>query len=801
MALKVLRPKGGHKKNKERPSGAQQNQRANRMILRRTLFLMVLCGIVAFIPLIATLYKLMIVEHDHYEALAINNQTRSTRLTAARGEIYDRNMNILAASTTVETVFIDPNEIAKEMEKPENSGLLDTIANGLSNILGVEPDFVRMQAADTKYRYKAIERKISEELADEVRTFINDNKIKGVYLETDAKRYYPYSSLGAQLLGFVSDDNIGTEGLEAYYNSYLEGVAGKVVTTKGNYGSEMPYTFEKYYDATNGDSLVLTIDTTVQSYLEKNLQAAIDRYEIQNGAFGIVMDVNSGAIVAMATLGSFDPNDHRAIYDEVLNERLEQQYQQLLRLQKGTEEFEKAKTEYNQAVAAARLKQWRNRCVSDGYEPGSTFKVISLAEALDCGAATVNDTYYCSGAEKIADREQVVHCWKAAGHGAETTAQALGNSCNIAFGHIGVQLGGTRFYEYAQDFGITERTGIDLPGEAWGYFFDFETLTKGYASVISGAFGQTFRVTPIQQVRAIAAVVNGGYVLEPYIVSQVLDADGNVVKENGRTVLRQAISESTSATMCDMMEKVVTEGTAKGAHTPGYRVGGKTGTSEKTDTFDENGKMVEDKIVSFVGVAPINDPQYVVLVALDTPKYQEDNTKYTPNGYYISGGLMAAPTVRDIFLDILPYLGVEPDYASGEIRGVNVKMPELTGMTQEEAAAALKNKSLTYRTLGTGAIVTDQIPAAGAELPGDSEVILYFDYEKSTEQVEVPDFVGYAVADVNWLANNAGVYVQAKGTDRTSYATVTYQSVEPGTKVDRGTTITVEFTDHSSLED
>ena len=801
MALKVLRPKGGHKKNKERPSGAQQNQRANRMILRRTLFLMVLCGIVAFIPLIATLYKLMIVEHDHYEALAINNQTRSTRLTAARGEIYDRNMNILAASTTVETVFIDPNEIAKELEKPENSGLLDTIANGLSNILGVEPDFVRMQAADTKYRYKAIERKISEELADEVRTFINDNKIKGVYLETDAKRYYPYSSLGAQLLGFVSDDNIGTEGLEAYYNSYLEGVAGKVVTTKGNYGSEMPYTFEKYYDATNGDSLVLTIDTTVQSYLEKNLQAAIDRYEIQNGAFGIVMDVNSGAIVAMATLGSFDPNDHRAIYDEVLNERLEQQYQQLLRLQKGTEEFEKAKTEYNQAVAAARLKQWRNRCVSDGYEPGSTFKVISLAEALDCGAATVNDTYYCSGAEKIADREQIVHCWKAAGHGAETTAQALGNSCNIAFGHIGVQLGGTRFYEYAQDFGITERTGVDLPGEAWGYFFDFETLTKGYASVISGAFGQTFRVTPIQQVRAIAAVVNGGYVLEPYIVSQVLDADGNVVKENGRTVLRQAISESTSVTMRDMMEKVVTEGTAKGAHTPGYRVGGKTGTSEKTDTFDENGKMVEDKIVSFVGVAPINDPQYVVLVALDTPKYQEDNTKYTPNGYYISGGLMAAPTVRDIFLDILPYLGVEPDYASGEIRGVNVKMPELTGMTQEEAAAALKNKSLTYRTLGTGAIVTDQIPAAGAELPGDSEVILYFDYEKSTEQVEVPDFVGYAVADVNWLANNAGVYVQAKGTDRTSYATVTYQSVEPGTKVDRGTTITVEFTDHSSLED
>ncbi len=801
MALRILRPGDGEKKKKAKLSGAQQGQRANRTILRRTLFLMILCGVIAFIPLIATLYKLMIVDHDHYEELAINNQTRYTKLTAARGEVYDRNMNILAASTTVETVFIDPNEIAKEMESPENSGLLDTIANGLSGILDVDANFVREQAADKKYRYKVIQRKISEELADEVRTFINDNKVKGVYLESDAKRYYPYASLGAQLLGFVSDDNVGTEGIEAYYNSYLEGTAGKVVTTKGNYGSEMLYTYEKYYDASDGDSLVLTIDTTVQSYLEKNLQAAIDRYEIQNGAFGIVMDVNSGAIVAMATLGSYDPNDHLTIYDDVLNERLEQQYQQMLRYEKGTEEFETAKKEYNEAVAAARLKQWRNRCVSDGYEPGSTFKVISLAEALDCGAATLNDSYYCSGAEKIADRQQVVHCWKVAGHGAQTTAQALGNSCNIAFGHIGVQLGGTRFYEYAKDFGIMERTGIDLPGEARGYFFDFDTLTKGYASVISGAFGQTFRVTPIQQARAIAAVVNGGYVLEPYVVSQVLDADGNVVTENSRTVLRQAISESTSITMRGLLEKVVTEGTAKGAKTPGYRVGGKTGTSEKIDTYDENGNQVEDKIVSFVGIAPIDAPQYLVLVALDTPKYQEGNTKYTPSGYYISGGLMAAPTVRDIFLDILPYLGVEPDYSSDDIRGINVKMPELTGMTLEEAQAALKEKSLTCRTLGSGAVITDQIPAAGAELPGNSEVILYFDYDKSTEQVEVPDFIGYAVADVNWLANNAGVYVQAKGTDSTSYATVTYQSIEPGTMVDRGTTITVEFTDHSSLED
>ena len=800
MAWKIIRPDDG--RHKQKTDSAQRSQRANRTILRRTLVLMALCGVVAFIPLIATLYNLMIKQHDYYEALAISNQTRYTPLSASRGLVYDRNMNVLATSTTVETVFIDPNEIAKAMEKPENSGLLNQIASGLSEILDVTPDFIREQAADKAYRYKVIRRKIDEDLADRVRAFINDNDITGVYLESDAKRVYPFSSLAAQIMGFVSNDNVGTEGIEAYYNSTLEGTAGKVVTTKGNYGSEMLYTYEKYYDASDGDSLVLTIDTTVQQMLEKNLQAAIDRYEIQNGAFGIVMDVNTGAIVAMATLGSYDPNDHLEIYDQQTAQALEEEYQQLLTYQKGTDEFEQKKTEYNQHVAAARLKQWRNRCVSDGYEPGSTFKVVTLAEALDSGVATLNDTYFCSGEEMIADRDRPVHCWKAAGHGVQTTAEALGNSCNIAFGHIGVKLGGTKYYEYAEAFGITERTGVDLPGEAKGYFFDFDTLTKGYASVISGSFGQTFHVTPIQQARAIAAVVNGGYVLEPYVVSQVLDADGNVVQENGRTVLRQAISESTSITMRELLEKVVTDGTAKSARTPGYRVGGKTGTSEKTDTYDEYGNMTEDKIVSFVGVAPIDDPQYVVLVALDTPKHQEGNYKYTPNGYYISGGLMAAPTVRDIFLDILPYLGIEPDYTAEDIRGVNVTMPELVGMTEQEAEDALKACSLTYRTIGSGAVVTDQIPAAGALLPGQSEVILYFGAEKSTEQVEVPDFVGYGVADVNWLANQAGVYVQAKGTDMSeNWVSVTYQDIEPGTMVDRGTTITVEFTDHSSLDD
>lgn len=795
MARKIIRlPRTKEQKQANR----EQNQRANRTILRRTLVLMVLCGIVAFVPLIGTLYHLMITEHDYYNEKAIKNQTRSTNLTATRGVIYDANMNVLASSSTVETVFIDPNEIAEQMKQPENSNLLDQIARGLGEILDVEPSFVYEQAADKQYRYKVISRKISEELADEVRAFISENSITGVYLETDLKRYYPNSSLAAQALGFVSSDNNGSEGLEAYYNEELSGTAGKVVTSKGNYGSEMLYTYEKYYDASDGSSLITTIDSTVQAYVEKNLQNAIDKYDIKNGAFCIVMDVNTGEIKAMATLGSYDPNNYLEIYDDTTALLLENERAAALALPEASAAYEAAIETYKQDVAAARMAQWRNRCVSDGYEPGSTFKLITLASALDSGAVTLNDSFYCGGQEKFTGREQILNCWKSAGHGAQTTAQALGNSCNIAFGHIGLRMGGDTFYDYLKSFGVMEKTGVDLPGEASGLFYERKYLNDpanyGTSYLITSSFGQSFRITPMQLVRAVAAIVNGGYVLEPYIVSEVVDADGNSVEKNEKTVLRQVISQQTSETMRTLMEQVVTEGTASAARTPGYRVGGKTGTSEKLDEYDENGQQVKDKIVSFVGVAPIDDPKYVVLVALDTPAYSENSEKYTVHGMYISGGLMAAPTVRDIFLDILPYLGVEPDYGSEDIRGVNFTVPDVIGMDETEAGELLAEKTITYRVVGTGSVVTDQLPVAGSQVPGNSQIILYMGAEKQATRVEVPDFIGCSVADVNYLASNAGLYVQAKGTDRTDvYVLAAYQDIDPGTEVDRGTTITVEF--------
>ena len=795
MARKIIRlPRTKEQKQANR----EQNQRANRTILRRTLVLMVLCGIVAFVPLIGTLYHLMITEHDYYNEKAIKNQTRSTNLTATRGVIYDANMNVLASSSTVETVFIDPNEIAEQMKQPENSNLLDQIARGLGEILDVEPSFVYEQAADKQYRYKVIKRKISEELADEVRAFISENSITGVYLETDLKRYYPNSSLAAQALGFVSSDNNGSEGLEAYYNEELSGTAGKVVTSKGNYGSEMLYTYEKYYDASDGSSLITTIDSTVQAYVEKNLQNAIDKYDIKNGAFCIVMDVNTGEIKAMATLGSYDPNNYLEIYDDTTALLLENERAAALALPEASAAYEAAIETYKQDVAAARMAQWRNRCVSDGYEPGSTFKLITLASALDSGAVTLNDSFYCGGQEKFTGREQILNCWKSAGHCAQTTAQALGNSCNIAFGHIGLRMGGDTFYDYLKSFGVMEKTGVDLPGEASGLFYERKYLNDpanyGTSYLITSSFGQSFRITPMQLVRAVAAIVNGGYVLEPYIVSEVVDADGNTVEKNEKTVLRQVISQQTSETMRTLMEQVVTEGTASAAQTPGYRVGGKTGTSEKLDEYDENGQQVKDKIVSFVGVAPIDDPKYVVLVALDTPAYSENSEKYTVHGMYISGGLMAAPTVRDIFLDILPYLGVEPDYGSEDIRGVNFTVPDVIGMDETEAGELLAEKTITYRVVGTGSVVTDQLPVAGSQVPGNSQIILYMGAEKQATRVEVPDFIGCSVADVNYLASNAGLYVQAKGTDRTDvYVLAAYQDIDPGTEVDRGTTITVEF--------
>lgn len=760
---------------------------ANRIILRRISVLMVIFGFVVFIPLICKLVQLQIVEHETLSQMAVDNQTRKSSITAARGTIYDRNMNVLAVSADVENVCIDPNELALSGQDT------DAIAQNLSELLDVDKSKILELMEDTSYRYQIVKRKVEQDEATLVRNYISENEVTGVYLEPDTKRYYPAGILAAQVMGFVGSDNTGLDGIEAAYDDVLTGHSGKIVSAKGNYGTEMLYHYETYYDAENGNDVVLTIDQTVQQMLEKHMQEAITQYDVQNGAFGVVMDVDTGEILAMATLGSYDPNNYAEIYDLDIQMELEQQYEEAMEAE--GEEQEELLSAYNTAVANARLAQWRNRVISDGYEPGSTFKSITLAAALEEGAVSLSDSFYCSGSTTIKGRTKALHCWKSAGHGQQSTAEALQNSCNVAFANIGIKLGGEKLYEYVQKFGLMEKTGIELGGEASGIFFDEATLANpdSYASLTSAAFGQTFKVTPLQLVRAIAAVVNGGYLLEPHVVKEVLDEDGNVVEETTRTVIRQVISEETSSIMCELLESVVSQGTAKNAQIAGYRIGGKTGTSEKIDVFDEEGNPVEDKIVSFVGIAPMDDPRYIVLVALDTPS--------TETGYYISGGQMGAPTVRDVLADILPYLGIEPDYTEEEAALADVSVPDLTGMTAQEAKEALAEKNLTFRSQGDEEVVTDQVPAAGATIPGGSEMILYFGEEQPDTEVIVPDVVGKDAETANQILTDQGLYMKIIGaTGSESTIVAASQTPEAGESVAPGTVVEVEFSDLSARD-
>lgn len=606
-------------------------------------------GTLAFFPIAARLLQLTVVDYGYYTAKALNNQTRSTAVLTERGMIYDRNMNVLGVSRSVEHVYLDPQELKQARVDLEKLSLF------LGERLGKEPQWILEQAKDTRRRYKQVASGISTETADEIRRYILEEDISGVHLEPSVRRSYPFGDLASQVIGFTNLSGQGSEGIEAAYDAFLSGPMARVLTTKGSNEMDMPFSYENLVVPRESCNLILTLDTTVQSCLENRLREAIAKYDVQNGAFGLVMNCKTGEILAMATLGGYDPNDYQRVADEKTAGELEALEAEYRSFPENSEEYIRGRQAYTDLLTQARLKQWRNRVISDGYEPGSTFKVLTMAAALDCGAIDLNTHFYCRGAERIQGRAQLLHCWRAAGHGAEQTPQALQNSCNLAFAHIALKLGGERFYDYVKRFGILEKTGVDLAGESKGIFFDKALVTNtdkwGTASLTSGSFGQTFKITPLQLVRAIASVVNGGELVEPYMVSEVQDAKGNVVYRQEPTVTRRTVKEETSEMMRVLIRSVVTEGTAKNADVAGFAIGGKTGTSEKIDVFDDKGQRVLDKIVSFVGIATMDDPEYIVLAALDTPS--------RATGIYISGGVMAAPTVGAILADILPYLGVK----------------------------------------------------------------------------------------------------------------------------------------------
>ncbi len=757
----------------------------NRTMLRRTLALLTVCGIVAFIVLAARLYKIQIIDHDRYESLAIEQQVRGTTLTAERGTIYDRDGQILAMSASVETVYISPAEIKLYEEDVE------LIAANLSRILGVDYESIMEKASDTTSWYKTIALKVEQDVADQVRDFKNQYDLKSVKIEPDTKRYYPYGDLACHIVGFVGTDNYGLGGVEARYDDVLTGVDGRIVRAKNSAGTDMLFTnFEDYYDAEPGSSLVLTLDAAVQNCLEKHLEQAVADYDVQNGAAAIAMDVKTGAILGMVSLNDFDLNAYQDVSDEV----------------RALIDAAESEEEKSALLYEAQQAQWRNKAISDTYEPGSTFKIITLSMALEEDLVDSTDSFYCSGHVDVPGRDPV-KCWKTAGHGSQSLAQAVQHSCNTAFVNIGMRVGAETFYEYAESFGffdyhnettaqLTGKTGIDLQGESGSIWWSRDTFCdeNNLTQLAAASFGQTFNITPLQLITAISACTNGGYLMQPYVVSEVLDAEGTVLSKTEPTVIRQVISEETSAKVCGILESVVgdqAEGTGSNAYVAGYRIGGKTGTSTNTVVEAETGS--KEYIVSFVGVAPMDDPQIAVLVLLDCPSNE--------SGVYISGGQMAAPTVGAMMADILPAIGVEPVYTENEMDIMDKAVPDIIGLTKDEATALLAGSGFTCRYIGAGNTVDDQLPAAGAVVADGSQVIIYCDASPSGGSEIVPNLEGLtyeqAVQRLGYLALYASTDNWAAG--QNAQVVVSQQSIEPGTSAAHGSVIRLTLVDKSKL--
>lgn len=734
---------------------SEKVRRANRIIQNRTMILMAVLGVLVFLILVIKLFSLQILRHDELEAKALDQQTRSTEVAATRGTIYDRNGNIMAISATAETVFLSPLEMDRALSDKDNpvAWTKDSVAQKLSEILEINKEGILKKMERTDSQYEVLKLRVEEDVADQIRTFINDEGVAGVYMVTDAKRYYPYATLASQIIGFVGTDNYGLYGLEARYNDVLDGETGLVVSTKDPTGSDMLYGYEQYYKAQNGSDIVLTLDATVQYYVEKALSEMVTSTEAQ-GATGIVMDVETGAVLAMASSPTYDLNDPSAVYEGRLASLVKDGQLDL---------------------ADAQLRQWRNRAINDTYEPGSTFKVLTLAAALEEGVIDENTTFDCTGSIHVLDA--TIHCSNRAGHGHQTLEQTAGNSCNPAFITYGLRLGTEKFYRYMKDFGLVNGSGIDLEGEALGIFAPQETASE--LDLACYAFGQNFNTTPVALISAQAACINGGYLHTPYVVERVVDSEGNVLSSHDSTPVRQVVSEETSAIVRRCLEYVVSSGTGRNGQVHGYRIGGKTGTADKGNT----GEVV----LSFMCFAPADDPKYIMLLTLDSP-----------TGEGRGGGGTVAPYASRIMGEILPYLGVEPSYSAEELLGSDTTVNYVIGMTVADAEEKLKSKGFSVKVVGDGDTVTDQTPEGGTVIPGKSRVILYAGSEKPDTLCTVPSLVGLSPSEANMAVSSAGLLLRFTGTTDSGSGSVRVinQSEAAGAQVEAGTVISVQLSDN-----
>ena len=728
--------------------------------------LMILCIVVTGI-VIGVLFKVSVIDSKELSAMATDQQQSSFDIKAKRGTIYDRNNKVLAQSTTVWDVIISPGDIEKN--EPENR---EFICKGISDILGVKYETLTEACKDTASRYYVVKKKVDRSTVEKINNFVLKNNLNrySVYTVENSERSYPNGTLAASVLGFVNENEEGY-GIEAYYNSYLKGTDGRVITTTDAHGNAMPYDYSARYSAKDGNSLVLTIDETLQYYLEKNLEITVSQHKLANRSTGIIMNAKTGAIVAMATSPGFDPNDPSNVYFESDKLTLAK-----MSADKKTEEEILAK---KQEIWG---KQWQNKAVSELYIPGSVFKMFTCASALEEEVVSLDSTFECSGIADVAGTK--IRCWNVGGHGVSNLTEAMIRSCNPAFIKIGQLLGVEKFSKYFEAFGFTEKTGIDLPGEADSLYVKESDM--GIVELSSSAFGQTTKVTPIQMVTAAAAVVNGGKLVTPYVVDKIIDSDGNVVKSAQTVVRRQVISEETSATMRKILEDVVTANGGGNAYMSGYRIGGKSGTSEKIDDYN-SGKTPELRYVAtFCAIVPIDDPEYVMLVVCDEP-----------TSGYIYGSAIAAPVVSAVFKEGLEYMGIYPQYTADELAQQDVTVPWVGGYNSIRAEAQLTAAGLKAEYIGStdGTEVTGQVPSAGTVMPSGSTVMLYMgdiplsDYRMST----VPNVIGMTVEEANKALSEAGLNISITGAATGSEAKAVSQSVNSGLVVYRGSVIEVNF--------
>lgn len=782
--------------NIERKRIVANNNIPSKLMRFRSKIIMTLVFALLFLAVAVNFFKISVLDNNKYQEMANDQHFGSISISAHRGSIYDSTGTPLAKSASVYKVFLDPQRFKQDMETlqnkideqnkeklngtyqpvfDQNGNQLDllpasaeafrqTVVATLSAKLGITAEKVN-KAMEANNRYSVLQDQVEKPVADDVLELFNQYGLISLNVEEDTKRYYPQNELAAAVIGFTSADGNGAYGIEAYYNEYLAGVDGKTISAKDSNGNELPYRYSKTYPAENGDDIYLTIDMTIQYYLEKHLQELVTQYEVKNRACAILMNAKTGAVYGMATYPSFDLNNPFDIMDPVVANEIA----------KLTGEAA------DEAESAAREAQWKNKCITEIYEPGSVFKVVTSAAAIEENLINLsNDSFYCTGGMTFEGHPKPINCHKTSGHGTQNFYQALTNSCNPAFMQIGERLKKEKFCYYYESFGLGEKTGIDLPGESTGIYHTIDNM--GNIDLMVSSFGQGNTVTPMEMITSYCAAINGGYLLQPYVVEKIVDEDGNVVLKNERTVRRQVVSEDTSEKMCYALEQVVTGNNGGNVTIKGYSIGGKSGTSQRlslTSDKDED----QEYAASYVCFTPADDPEIILLVMADMP-----NKKI---GYY--GSTVAVPTARMILEDVLPYMGINPEYTEEELKNLDVKIPLLEGPLND-AKATLDGLGINYEVIGEGSEVIMQSPVTGSSVAKGGRVYLYTDPEAETEYTEVPNLLGLTPGIANESIAYAGLNFVATGasTSRTD-AVVSKQSIEKGKKVPKGTTIELEF--------